>query len=114
MLFSNRTYDVVKHVVQLVLPAIGAFYFALAEIWGLPYAAQVVGTIAALTTFLGVSLRISDKSYAKTDSKYDGVMHVEADLDGEVPKTLVDLELNYDPALLLGKKEISFKVDSPK
>ena len=36
------------------LPALGTLYFALAGIWGLPYGEQLVGTITAIDTFLGV------------------------------------------------------------
>ena len=62
---SNRTYDVLKYIAQIVLPAIGTLYFALASIWGFPYAEQVVGTITALDTFLGVILKVSSDSYYK-------------------------------------------------
>lgn len=60
---SNKTYDVLKYIAQIVLPALGTLYFALAEIWGLPYAKQIVGTITAVDTFMGVILRISSNQY---------------------------------------------------
>ena len=60
---SNRTYDVLKYIAQVVLPALGTLYFALAGIWGLPYGEQIVGTITAVDTFLGVLLRISSNAY---------------------------------------------------
>lgn len=60
---SNRTYDVLKYIAQVVLPALGTLYFALAGIWGFPYGEQIVGTITALDTFLGVLLRISSNAY---------------------------------------------------
>ena len=62
---SNKTYDVLKYIAQIVLPALGTLYFALATIWGLPYAEQVVGTITAVDTFLGVILKVSSDSYYK-------------------------------------------------
>ena len=40
---SNKLYDVLKFIAQIVLPALGTFYFAIASIWGLPYAEQIVG-----------------------------------------------------------------------
>ena len=52
-----------KWIAQLLLPAIGTLYFALAATWGLPYAEQVVGTITAIDTFLGVILGISSNTY---------------------------------------------------
>lgn len=60
---SNRTYDALKMVAQIVLPALGTLYFALAGIWGLPYGEQIVGTIAAVDTFLGAVLKISSDRY---------------------------------------------------
>lgn len=63
MKMSNNVYDVLKWVAQYLLPAVGALYFALAGIWGFPYGEQVVGTCAALDTFLGVVLGISSANY---------------------------------------------------
>ena len=62
---SNKTYDVLKFIAQIVLPAIGALYFGLAGIWGFPYAEQIVGTITVIDTFLGTILGISTASYKK-------------------------------------------------
>lgn len=41
----------------------GTLYFALASIWGLPYAEEIVGTITAIDAFLGVLLGISTHNY---------------------------------------------------
>lgn len=65
MKMSNKVYDVLKWIAQLLLPALGTLYFALASIWGLPYGEQVVGTITAIDTFLGVLLGIASNSYCK-------------------------------------------------
>lgn len=62
-MMSNKTYDVLKYIAQVVLPALGTLYFALAGIWGFPYGEQIVGTITAIDTFLGVLLRISSNNY---------------------------------------------------
>ena len=62
---SNKVYDVLKFIAQILLPALGTLYFALAGIWGFPYAEQVVGTITAVDTFLGVVLGISSANYNK-------------------------------------------------
>lgn len=65
MILPDNVYDSFKWLVQIVLPACATLYFALAGIWGFPYGEQVVGTIAALTTFLGVVLGISTYNYNK-------------------------------------------------
>ena len=62
---SNKIYDILKYIAQIVLPAIGTLYFALAGIWGFPYGEQIVGTITAIDTFLGVILGISSSNYNK-------------------------------------------------
>lgn len=65
MTLSNRTYDILKWITQLLLPALGTLYFALAGIWGFPYGEEIVGTLVAVDTFLGVCLGISTKQYNK-------------------------------------------------
>lgn len=62
---SGKLYSVLYWVAQIVMPAIGTLYFAIASIWGLPYAEQVVGTIALLDAFLGVFLGVNTAQYAK-------------------------------------------------
>ena len=69
MSMSNKTYDILKWIAMYLLPAAGTLYFALAGIWGLPYGEQVVGTITAVDTFLGVILGISTSQYNKTADK---------------------------------------------
>ena len=67
---SNKVYDVLKWIAMYMLPALGTLYFALSGIWGLPYGEQIVGTITAIDTFLGVILGISTVQYNKrVDSK---------------------------------------------
>lgn len=62
---TDKTYDILKYIAQYVLPACGTLYFALAGIWNLPYGEQIVGTITAIDTFLGVLLGISTNTYNK-------------------------------------------------
>lgn len=62
---SNKVYDILKYFTQIVIPAIGTLYFALAGIWGFPFGEEVVGTLTAIDTFLGVLLGISSAKYYK-------------------------------------------------
>ena len=64
-MMSNKMYNILKWVAMILLPALGTLYFALAGIWRIPYAEQVVGTITAIDTFLGVILGISTAQYKK-------------------------------------------------
>lgn len=59
----NITYQILKWLVILVLPASATFYMALAGYWNLPYPEQVVGTITATDAFLGTILGISTIGY---------------------------------------------------
>lgn len=67
MNISNKTYDTLKRIAMYLLPALGTLYFALAGIWGFPCGEQVVGTITAIDTFLGVILGISTSQYNKAN-----------------------------------------------
>ncbi len=64
-MLSNKTYDALKWIAMYLLPALGTLYFALAGIWKFPYGEEIVGTITALDTFLGVLLGISTAQYRK-------------------------------------------------
>lgn len=65
MKLNNKVYDTLKWIAQYLLPAVGALYFALSQIWGLPYGEQIVGTITAIDAFLGAILGISTMNYKK-------------------------------------------------
>lgn len=65
MKLNNKVYDILKWIALYLLPALGTLYFALSGIWGLPYGEQIVGTITAADTFLGVLLGISSAAYKK-------------------------------------------------
>ena len=69
MKLSNKTYEVLKWIALYLLPALGTLYFALAGIWGFPFGEEVVGTITAVDTFLGVILGISNAQYKKENTE---------------------------------------------
>ena len=62
---SNKVYDILKYIAQIVLPTIATLYFGLAQIWGLPYAEQIVGSISLIDAALGTILGISTAQYKK-------------------------------------------------
>ena len=67
---SNKTYDILKWIALIFLPALGALYFGLAKIWDLPWAENIVGTISLIDTFLGALLNISNEEYKKKQQKF--------------------------------------------
>lgn len=68
---SNKVYDVLKAIALYVLPGLGTLYFALAGIWGFPYGEQIVGTVTAVDTFLGVLLKIASDKYNGTSGSVE-------------------------------------------
>ena len=63
---KNETYDILKYIAQILIPAIATLYFSVSQIWGLPYGEQIVGTLTAVDAFLGVCLGISSDKYHKS------------------------------------------------
>lgn len=107
LVLSNRVYDFGKSLVQIVLPALSSLYFGLANIWGLPRAEQVVGTLAVIATFIGMLLGVSSKVYSSSGLAYDGNVLVYSPEEG---KKLISLELNMDPEEIENLDSIKFKV----
>ncbi|MBQ6035782.1 MAG: phage holin [Lachnospiraceae bacterium] len=65
MNMDSKTYNTLKFITQIILPAAAALYGTLAGIWGLPYGEAIVATIAAVDTFMGAVLLIDSKNYFK-------------------------------------------------
>ncbi len=104
---SSTLYDRLKFVAQVLLPGLGALYFGLAGIWGLPAAEQVVGTITVVDTFLGLFLVQQTKSYEKSGAAFDGSVNLEPDYENDV----TNVGVSIDPASLeSGQKELRLRV----
>lgn len=84
MLLPDNIYNVLKWTTQYLLPAVGALYFALSQIWGLPFGEQVLGTAAALDIFLSTILGLSSHEYNKAFPKMEdgGDLNKADDIDG--------------------------------
>ena len=63
MKMSNKIYDILKFIAQIVLPAVATFYVTLAGIWGLPLGDEISRTVMAVDTLLGAILMISSAKY---------------------------------------------------
>lgn len=64
---SNRTYDLLKWLALLGLPALATLVATLGELWGMPHRLEIVGTVTAIDAFLGSALGIKSKTY-RTDT----------------------------------------------
>lgn len=69
MVLTDKVYNILKWISLYVLPALGTLYFTLSSIWGLPYTEQVIGTLTAIDTFIGIILGISTNQYNKLQGK---------------------------------------------
>lgn len=106
--FSNKTYDMLKFVAQILLPGLGALYFGLAQIWGLPKAEEVVGTVAVIDTFLGLLLGLSSKAYKEeVQGKVVGTLDVH---EGEDGKKMMTLNFPGNPYDIENHNKVAFKV----
>ena len=65
MKISNKTFDILKWIITVLLPAITALYLTLANIWGWQYSEAIGATLAAVITFGSTLLGISSISYHK-------------------------------------------------
>lgn len=111
-LLSDKIYNTLKKITMVVLPATATLYFALAGIWSLPRAEEVVGSITALVTFLGVVLGLASKSYNKSDAKYVGALEVDEDpADGSKMYTLNFKDDNPEKVIQTSD-EVTFKVQN--
>jgi len=106
---NNKVYAAGKWIAQIGLPAAATLYFALSQVWGLPNATEVVGTITSFDAFIGVLLGLSTASYNASDAKYDGTITVVQDSD---EKKTFSLNLPGDPENLDQQKQVVFKVVS--
>ena len=73
---SDKVYDILKFIAQIVLPALATFYLTLAGIWSLPYGEQISGTIMAIDTLLGAILMISSTKYNSNNVSTETVNNI--------------------------------------
>ena len=98
MTLSNKVYDALKWIAQILLPGLGTLYFAISGIWGLPYCEQVVGTLSAITVFIGMLLGLSAAQYPG-----DGTIKMQ----GATYKTKLSIPMDE----LTEKKKVILKVE---
>lgn len=114
MNFSNTTYDRLKYLTLIGLPALAAFYLGLSDTWGLPEPEKVGTSIGLFAALLGTLLQISNSKYKNEnvqqplgELKFTG-----SDPDSGIPdiKLTVFPEVAADPGAVLNKGEVKLKV----
>lgn len=66
VILSDKTYDILKWVVMLALPALATLISTVGKIWGIDLAPQISETVVAINAALAMVLGISTISYNKT------------------------------------------------
>ena len=60
---TNKVYDILKYIAQIVLPALATLVITIFTIWNLPYGEAIAGTIMAVDAFMGAVLMLESKKY---------------------------------------------------
>lgn len=103
---SNKLYDSLKFIAQILLPALGTFYVTVAALWDLPEPQKVAGTILAVDTLLGVILGLQANLYNKSGAGLDGAIRVV-----DTPeKTQFQLAIDTAPEALVRQDRVVLKV----
>jgi hypothetical protein len=106
MKFRNEVYDALKDVALLYLPALGTLYAALAGIWHIPAAQEVVGSIVAIDTFLGGVLKLSSAGYTVP---VDGKLVVDTS-DQQIDRFSLELDKHPQEFIDSGQKTVTMKI----
>lgn len=80
---SNQAFDVLRLIGELILPALATLYAALGAIWGWPYIEAIVGTIAAVTAFIGALVNGLRRVYNKKEDNNEEDLPESEQSDGE-------------------------------
>lgn len=106
MKLSNKVYNAVKYIITIFLPAVGALYFALAQVWDFHRIVGVNGTINALITFGGLLIGYSTRKYNQTTGAPDGDLIVQ-EVDGE---KYLGLGVNQSIEAMTAKDQVTLNV----
>ena len=85
MIFNNRTYDILKYVALIALPAIQVFWLTIGKIWNISYTVEIGATIGAVALLLGTLLGVSTRNYLagkeQDNFNFDGLEMYEGEND---------------------------------
>lgn len=114
-LFTGGVYDKLKVIVQVVLPGLITLYTAVAGLWDWANTLQVVGTLGAINTFLGLLVGVSSSKFnaaqaIKSERKQAGFISATGGVNELSGHPDLALTLTKDPAEILEKGEVTFKV----
>lgn len=111
MIFSDKVYKILKYLTQIALPAVATLYFTISNLWGLPYTEQIMGTITAIVTCLGVLLGVGTYRYNKNDGGTDGSIIIE---DGDDISGSSYVQFDKELTNIIHKPQIKLNVVKEK
>ena len=68
MKLSNKTYDILKWIALVALPALTTFYGVVGATLNIPYTQEILTIAVAFDTMLGTMLGISNSKYNKANA----------------------------------------------
>lgn len=110
MKLSNKTYDFLKFLAQIVLPALATLMVTLGNIYNWDFTEETVATIVAVDTFLGVLLGIASNSY--NTSGPGGVLDGSLKVTDSPDKAVFQLSLDTPPETLAKQDRVVLKVQN--
>jgi hypothetical protein len=107
----DSVYNVLRAIVEVIIPAMTVAYYGIAHAWGLPHADEVAATLAIVSGFLVAILKLSRRVYNALNTSAgpptDGTLVVsEEGIHGAVLDTL--------PEDIANKDLVTFKVQNPQ
>lgn len=80
---SNKTFDILKWIAQVFLPALTTLYGVIGATFNIPYTQEVLTIMVAVDTFLGTLLGISSAKYNSTKDDLEWIPMNEDGDDGK-------------------------------
>lgn len=73
MVFKSKTYDTLKYIALIALPALQVFWLTIGKIWDISYTVEIGATIGAVALLLGTLLGVSNRNYlaGKTQDNFN-------------------------------------------
>ena len=96
MKLDNKTYDTLKYVALIALPALQVFWLTIGKIWDINYTVEIGATIGAVALLLGTLLGVSTRNYYDENQTqmfnedllkdmlgYEEMLHEEGEIESE-------------------------------
>lgn len=98
MKLSNKTYDIIKWVALVLIPATCTLWLTVGKVWAFPYLTEIGATISAVGLFLAAIIGISNDKYKKEIELYGQALAVDEDGSWilDEPEDIVEEEENVD------------------